>query len=152
MPDFLPGSVLSRRFYWEAVRPILDAHFPQLPHAAAHIGTGSDVQGFDTEMSTDHDWGPSAVLFLPDEHAQLADQIHEVMRHNLPHVFCGHPTNFSDSPDEPGTPVMHPTLEGPIAHHVFATTLRAFVQRHLDYDIDQPLDVTDWLTIPSQKL
>jgi len=39
---FRPGLQLSERFYWEAVRPILDAHFPDLPHAAALLGTGSD--------------------------------------------------------------------------------------------------------------
>lgn len=52
---FIPGIELSRRFYAEAVRPILDAHYPGLPHAAAHVG--SDVLGYDTEMSTDHFWG-----------------------------------------------------------------------------------------------
>jgi len=152
MPDFIPGTILSHRFYWEAVRPILDAYFPQLPHAAAHIGDGSDVLGFDTEMSTDHDWGPSVMLFLPDEQAHLAENIREVMRHNLPHIFCGYPTNFGDSPAEPGSPVMHLTKEGPINHHVLVTTVRAFALRHLAYDVDQPLDVADWLTLSSQKL
>lgn len=60
---FIGGLELSRRFYREAVRPLLERPFPDLPHAAALLGTGSDVLGFDTEMSTDHDWGPSVVLF-----------------------------------------------------------------------------------------
>ncbi len=152
MGDFIAGTELSSRFYWEAVRPVLDAHFAGLPHAAAHIGTGSDVLGFDTEMSTDHDWGPSVALCLRDEHAHLAEEIREVMRHNLPHVFYGYPTNFGDSPNEPGTPVMQMSTEGPVNHHVFATTVRAFAMRHLAYDVDKPLDVVDWLTISSQKL
>src|SRR5690606_17144887 len=33
--DFVPGRDLSRTFYLEAVRPVLDQHFPDLPHSAA---------------------------------------------------------------------------------------------------------------------
>ena len=55
-PPFIPGLELSARFYREAVRPLLDARFPGLRHAAARLGRGSDVLGFDTEMSMDHDW------------------------------------------------------------------------------------------------
>ena len=58
LPTFTPGVELARRFYWEAVRPVLDAEFPGLKHSAALIGTGSEVLGFDTPMSADHHWGP----------------------------------------------------------------------------------------------
>lgn len=54
MPDFIPGLQLSEAFYREAVRPILDAAFPGLVYAAALIGNGSDVLGYDTPRSTDH--------------------------------------------------------------------------------------------------
>ena len=65
--NFIPGLELARRFYWEAVRPILDADFPGLRHSAALIGTGSEVLGFDTPMSADHHWGPRAMLFLAED-------------------------------------------------------------------------------------
>ena len=65
--DFIPGLELARRFYWEAVRPVLDADFPGLRHSAALIGTGSEVLGFDTPMSSDHHWGPHAMLFLAED-------------------------------------------------------------------------------------
>ena len=42
---------------------------PQLqgiPHAAARIGHGSEVLGFDTARSRDHDWGPFVQIFVPD--------------------------------------------------------------------------------------
>lgn len=51
---FIPGLELSRRFYWEAVRPVLDDAYPNLSHSAALIGHGSEVLGFDTPMSADH--------------------------------------------------------------------------------------------------
>ena len=66
---FVPGAELGRRFYAEAVRPLLDAEFPGLPHAAAHLGEGSDVLGYDTAMSRDHGWGPAVTLFLPEAEA-----------------------------------------------------------------------------------
>jgi hypothetical protein len=51
---FISGLELSRQFYQEAVRPILVAAFPGLPHSAALLSRGSEVLGFDDEMSSDH--------------------------------------------------------------------------------------------------
>src|SRR5205807_1350078 len=62
--EFLPGLELCRALYEEAVRPVLDKHFPGLAHSAARIGHGSEVLGFDTVRSTDHDWGPTVQLFV----------------------------------------------------------------------------------------
>ena len=149
---FIPGIELSRRFYWEAVRPILDAHYPGLPHAAARIGPGSDVLGFDTEMSTDHDWGPSVHIFLRDADAALAGSMREILGHELPHVFYGYPVGTVEAPDEPGIRCMQETSTRPIEHRVFLETLRTFVRSQLAYELGQPIDAADWLTFPSQKL
>ncbi|HSH79276.1 MAG TPA: DUF4037 domain-containing protein [Herpetosiphonaceae bacterium] len=149
---FIPGIQLSQRFYWEAVRPILDAHYPGLPHAAARIGPGSDVLGFDTEMSTDHDWGPSVHIFLRDTDVDLASSIRELLRHELPHVFYGFPVGSVEAPGEPGIRRMQETPTGLVKHRVFLETLRAFVEWQLAYKLGEPLDAADWLTIPSQKL
>lgn len=51
MPKFIPGLELKRLFYEEAIRPILDREFPQLRHSAARLGSGSEVLGYDTELS-----------------------------------------------------------------------------------------------------
>ena len=64
---FIPGMELSRRFYWEAVRPVLDRLCPGVAHSAALIGSGSETLGFDDEMSRDHNWGPRLQLFLRPE-------------------------------------------------------------------------------------
>ena len=61
---FVPGLELSRQFYHWLVRPILDARFPGLPYSAALLGRGSEVLGFDDEMSTDHDWNAGVLLVL----------------------------------------------------------------------------------------
>ena len=81
---FLPGLHLSELFYWEAVRPILDRAFPGLVHAAALLGPGSEVLGYDTPQSTDHHWGPRVQLFLRPEEMELAPAIHAVLRDRLP--------------------------------------------------------------------
>jgi hypothetical protein len=152
VPPFIAGRELSRRFYIEAVRPILDTHFAALPHAAAHIGGGSDVLGFDDELSTDHDWGPALTIFLRDEDAGHTDALAAVLREQLPHMFHGYPVDAIAAPDEPGTRIMQIVATGPVQHRVSPTTLRAFVWRQLSYDSAQPIVAADWLTFPAQKL
>ncbi len=45
MRRFVPGVELARGFYEEAIAPLLAG----VEHAAALLGWGSDVLGFDTE-------------------------------------------------------------------------------------------------------
>ena len=101
MAAFLSGRDLSCRFYEEAVRPLLDVYLAGIPYAAAHPGWGSDVLGFDTEMSRDHDWGPAVHIFLRDEDAHLAENASQMLSHRLPHSFDGYPVNFGETPVEP---------------------------------------------------
>jgi hypothetical protein len=153
MPIFIPGQELSRRFYREAVRPILEDRFPGLPHAAGLLGSGSDALGFDTEMSTDHDWGPAVLLFLRDGDAHLGDAIRAAMSERLPREFLGYPAGMRDAPDEPGTLVLGTASDdGPQIHRVYPTTVREFAGHHLAIDIGRPLAAADWLSIPSQAL
>ncbi|HWQ15413.1 MAG TPA: DUF4037 domain-containing protein [Roseiflexaceae bacterium] len=145
MPEFIPGLELSLRFYHEAVRPILEARFPGLRYAAARIGPGSEVLGFDTPMSTDHDWGPAVSIFLRDEDADLAPAIDAALAQGLPQTFAGYPVLVEPGTDAPGA-------EPAPRHRAVPETLRAFVRRHLAHELGAPLTPADWLTIPSQKL
>ena len=52
----LSGAELARRFFAEAVEPLLSRELPGLGYAAARLGSGSDVLGLDGAMSRDHDW------------------------------------------------------------------------------------------------
>jgi hypothetical protein len=154
MPDFIPGLELARRFYWEAVRPTLDAEYPGLRHAAALIGAGSEVLGFDTEQSTDHHWGPRAMLFLvEDDYSRLRERIFETFRWRLPHKFLGYPTNFAQPvPEDPGTRLLKETESGPIDHRVEVYTVRGFVLDYLGCDLQDELTPADWLSFPQQRL
>jgi hypothetical protein len=146
---FVPGRELSRRFYAEAVRPLLDERFGGLPYAAALIGDGSDVLGYDGPMSTDHGWGPTVTLFLPEAEAGRAPGIRALLADRLPPSFLGYPTRFVDHPDNPTTLVMAP--DG-AQDRVRTTTVRSFARRQLGWDPGGPLEPADWLSIPSQQL
>jgi hypothetical protein len=153
VPDFIPGLKLAGLFYREAVRPILQADYPSLVHSAGLLGTGSEVLGFDTEMSTDHNWGPQVTLYLSEkDHARLAGDLRQTLGYKLPFTFRGYPTHFEDAPDDPGTVLSTVTRSRPINHRVLVTTLSAFVQRTVGLDPARELTVLDWLTIPEQLL
>ncbi len=152
--SFVPGLELCRRFYWEAVRPVLDAEFPLLRHSAALIGPGSEVLGFDTPVSTDHHWGPRAMLFLvEDDYAAERDRLHELFRWRLPHSFLGYPTNFAQPvPEDPGTRLLQATDSGPVEHRVEVYTVPGYVLDYLGFDLDADLAPADWLSFSQQRL
>ena len=151
---FIPGLELSRRFYWEAVRPVLERSFSGLPHSAALIGPGSETLGFDDEMSTDHGWGPRLQFFLrPDDWEIHAESIDLALRDGLPHSFLGYPTNFSEpNPDDNGVQLLEATESGPVNHKVDTQTIGAFFCGYLNFDVGGEVGVADWLTFPQQKL
>jgi hypothetical protein len=154
MSNFIPGLRLSEEFFHEAVRPVLAAHFPGLSYSAALIGSGSEVLGFDTEMSSDHHWGPRVMLFLRDaDHARYHEALRRVLSERLPRTFQGYPTNFTPpDPEDSGTQLLQAADAGPINHRVDMLTVRSFWLDYLNFDIDRELEPIDWLTFPKQKL
>jgi hypothetical protein len=58
---FTPGLELGNVLYETSVKPILAHHFAGPPYSAALIGRGSEVLGFDTPQSMDHNWGPRTI-------------------------------------------------------------------------------------------
>jgi hypothetical protein len=153
-PPFIPGMKLAEGFYKEAVKPVLDADFPALKYSAALIGHGSEVLGFDTEMSTDHHWGPRVMLFLiPEDFIKHKDNIHMVLSHKLPHIYLGYSTNFSEpDPNDNGVQLLSHQDSGPVNHRVEAFTISGFFRGYLGIDIEKEMDTIDWLTLPQQKL
>jgi len=140
---FVPGLQLAREFYTAAVRPLLEEQFPQLPHAAALIGPGSEVAGLDTRRSTDHDWGPRLQVFLSDSDAdRSATAITTVLAGRLPESFRGYPVAFPVS-REPG---------GTARHRVEVTALSTWLAGHLGFDPRRAVTLLDWLAVPAQRL
>ena len=152
MPEFIPGRELSRLFYHEAVRPILDSRFPGLEHTACLIGTGSDVLGYDTFESTDHEWGPRLRLFLSqDDWDKRADDIDGLLSAELPRRFRGFSTSFSEQ-DEEGVRVLVDAEDGPIRHGVRIGTLNQFFKSSLRIDPFGEISPAQWLTFSEQSL
>jgi hypothetical protein len=154
MKDFIPGLELARKFFEEAVRPILESDFSGVPYSAALIGSGSEVLGFDTVMSTDHHWGPRAMLFLREsDYERHACAITESLRQKLPVRFCGYPTNYSE-PDLLDNNVQHlqEVENGPVNHRVEIHTICGFFLDYLGFELDRAIEPPDWLSFPEQKL
>jgi len=124
MTEFVPALDLSEAFYREAVRPVLDGSFPGLPHSAALLGTGSEVLGYDTARSTDHDWGARVLVFVEEEEDGSVD-----LGDALGDTFQGHPVL--------GVRVL---------------TVREFFLETLDIDPLDPVGPIDWLTCSEQSL
>src|SRR5450755_528878 len=94
---FISGLELARQFHAEVVGPLLNQSFPGITYSAALIGSGSDVLGFDSARSTDHNWGPRLKVFLPPGEADLAGEITGLLASRLPATFRGWPTAFPDA-------------------------------------------------------
>lgn len=152
--NFISGLALARAFYEEAVRPILSTDFVGLPYAAALLGSGSEVLGFDTEMSTDHHWGPRVMLFLREpDYEPHAAALKETLSHKLPVRFRGYSTNYA-APNPPDSNVQHLQLveQDPVNHRVEVHTLRGYCQDYLGFDLAHAIAPADWLSFPEQKL
>ena len=141
---FVPGLELASLYYAELVRPLLDEEFSGLRHTAALIGPGSDVLGFDSSRSTDHDWGPRLQLFLSDagEAAGLSRRVSEMLTTRLPAVFRGHRTVFPRS----AAPGARPS------HWIAVAGLRQWLSGALGFDPTVPIGLSDWLSAPTQVL
>lgn len=133
---FLRGIELSRRFYVEAVRPVLRDAFPGLAYAAALIGPGSEVLGYDTARSADHDWGPRLQLFGDPEDAGA---VGAALRDRLPASFLGYPTSFPRTRGGPDTGVE-------------ISDLTSWFARWLGFDPRVGVTLLDWLATPTQRL
>jgi len=149
MQDFIPGLKLSEIFFNEAVKPILESDFPDLTYSAALVGSGSEVLGYDTPLSMDHHWGPRVTLYISEgDYTKYAEKIKQVLGNKLIHEICGISTNFG-KPDAIGVQHLEKIEKGPINHHVYINTLQHYLGN--DYSVFD-LRLTDWLTIPEQKL
>ncbi|MCJ7625585.1 MAG: DUF4037 domain-containing protein [Anaerolineaceae bacterium] len=151
MPDFINGLKLSEMFFFEAVQPILSAHFPGLSCSAARLDYGSEVLGFDTPQSRDHHWGSRVMLYLSEAEKQThSDRITRVLAEKLPSEFYGYPTNFVDL--DTSDAVMQPLSGGTVNHYVQVTSVEEFFCEYIGLDVTQPMNARDWLLIPQQRL
>ena len=132
MPRFVSGVELSRAFYEEVVAPLLAGD----EHAAALLGTGSDVLGFDTARSTDHGWGPRMQIFVDGDRVAT---VKETIDAGLPDEFRGWPTQYGWD-------------EVPVSHHVEVAPLGEWLEGRLGFDPRGGIATRHWLATPQQIL
>jgi len=133
---FVPGIELARGFYREAVAPLLAG----IPHSAALLGQGSEVLGFDTARSTDHDWGPRCEIFLDDGDPELIRRLDGLLTARLPSTWHGYRTAF-------------PHTHAPeTRHRIVITHFEPWVRAKLGFDPLAGVTRADWLAVPTQPL
>jgi Domain of unknown function (DUF4037) len=132
VPSFVPGVELSRAFYEEVVAPLLAGE----EHAAALLGTGSDVLGYDTVRSTDHGWGPRVQLFVD---ADRVAAVREAIDAGLPDEFRGWPTRYGWD-------------EVAVSHHVDVAPLGEWLEGRVGFDPRGGISTRHWLATPQQIL
>lgn len=147
----MKGLELSEAFYWEIVRPIIAKQFPQLleKHAAGLIGYGSDVLGYDDELSRDHEWGARCYIWLLEsDYDMYATSLNQTFNEKIPTVYKGYPARFSvDESHE----VLIPYNGKDNLHHIAITSVSRHMELQVGLHTTQPSKY-EWLVIPEQKL
>ena len=116
----MTGIKLCKKFYEQVVKNIVMPISPN--HSACLIGRGSEVFGFDTEISQDHDWSARCVIFTNEVEA-----VRQAMAKQLPEKFEGFETK------------------------VEVTEASIFFGAFLGFS-PHNMTVVDWLSTPTQTL
>ncbi|WP_417309150.1 DUF4037 domain-containing protein [Devosia sp.] len=146
----MQGIALSQQFHDEIVRPFLANAAPGLRSAAALIGYGSELLGFDDETSRDHNWGPRVLIFVSEaDFARHADRLVAEFVQAMPTRFAGEPIGWRSRPHPPAS---GPGAMGHAAHGLEFHVLSQFMARQLGVSSVTGLSALDWLGFAEQRL
>lgn len=131
------GIELARSYHRDVVGPLLTARWPALRYAAARLGSGSDVLGYDDTVSQDHDWGLRLNVLVS---SALLGEVRAYLDETLPTSYAGRPTRFATSWCE-GEDVQ-----------VQVDATRDFALSRLGVDPRDGLDPVTWLGLTGQSI
>ncbi|MCR4647828.1 MAG: DUF4037 domain-containing protein [Lachnospiraceae bacterium] len=136
----MKGLELSREYYNTYGKQMLEGSFKDyLPFISVGlIGSGSEVLGFDDEVSTDHDFEPGFCIFIPDE-----DRMDRKTAFQIERAYAKLPDEFMGYSRQKLSPV------GGARHGVIR--LSDFLLEKLG-DREGNLNMFQWLKIPTQYL
>lgn len=138
------GLELSRRYFYQAALPLLQSHFPAIASRCAaglcagglDVGAGSEIYGFDDNLSQDHNWGPRFFLFLSQpDYDQSVGNVRKALSAMLSPTFEGltiQPTSMQ---------AMHFHVTTPVDNALAALDVDAL-----------PGDDLSWYCIPEHRL
>jgi len=154
MDKFQHGLDLCESFFNEIARPLLATEFPSLRYSAGLIGDGSDVLGFDDQMSTDHMWGPRFQLFLPpDAFEATSTRIADVFSTQLPYQYKGYSVHFGPPNNQDGgTRVREDINAGSVDPLIQYHTRISFFLNYLGWNPADDITISQWLTFPEHRL
>ncbi|MER7250756.1 DUF4037 domain-containing protein [Kribbella sp. NPDC000426] len=130
--SFRSAAEIGVGFHRDVIAPLVG----DVGYAAGLLGWGSDVLGYDTDRSTDHGWGPRAVVLVD---ASEVERVRKAVDDGLPDEYDGHAVRFGWDSQEP-------------VHHVTVTTLGEWLRGQLGFDASQGIGIADWLVTPQQQL
>ena len=146
----MQGIELSRGFYEDIVGPWLRQVAPDLRYAAALTGYGSELLGFDDEVSRDHNWGPRVhILLRQEDFSRHAARLVAAFSAVAPVHYRGEPIGWRSRPNPPSA---GPESVGAPEHGLEFHTLEAVLQQHFAIRSVDQLDDRDWLGFAEQRL
>ncbi|PDS80661.1 DUF4037 domain-containing protein [Rhizobium sp. L43] len=146
----MQGIELSRGFYTDIVRPWLSEAAPELRYSAALIGYGSELLGFDDDVSKDHNWGPRVHIFLSrDDFNNCAPRLVDEFSKVAPAHYLGEPIGWRSRPHPPANGAE--TI-GALEHGLEFHTLKALLEGHFAVRSVKNLNALQWLGFAEQKL
>ncbi len=136
----MSGSIIdvSRDFFNEVVKPILEKEFPAETAQTAFgvFGFGSEVLRMDDTYSTDHHWGIRINALTPEEIFKARHEaIQETVSARLPATWRGHS--------------LREGLSG--GRGLSLTSLEAYLTRTIGLD-HPPQTYAEWLSIPEEDI
>lgn len=145
--QFIHGKELARLLAL-AIEPALRELLPNTPLALAFIGAGSDVLGYDTARSMDHDWGPRLTIVVPEPTLEDATRLIDAKLDDLmPSSVAGFPTQYSRHDDNSLFPDPHGKV-----HRLEVTSTHRILLRALGIGALDALTPAVWLSTPMQSL
>jgi hypothetical protein len=148
-PPFIKGLKLNEGFYADIIKPLLDKKYPNLIYSASLMGYGSDVLGFDTKISMDHNWGPRLQLFVNE--SELINELNNYFRSELPFQYKKFPVNYT-MPNYDNTVNMKYTDNYPVNHLIEISTFEDYLNNRYSIKKISNFQNKDWLDFSDQIL
>jgi hypothetical protein len=146
----MDGMALCEAFFIECVEPVLSGAFPALAYSAGRLGSGSDVIGYDDEVSRDHDWGPRLHVFPKEYSDGLKDEIESALKRELPRMFRGFSVGFS-APDMRGISAMSKGADE-FRPRVKVMPFSAFLMGEIGRPNADDITPAEWLAFSEHRL